>query len=120
MLGLLDDPTAAMLRQEADLFLMPNLSLPDDAEGFGIAPIECMCVGLPVVAFAVDALSESLQGGAFLIPEGDYAAFAEAIHRCLDMDSCEEPALRTRIQHRMQNAYNWTRTKNAYLRLFDA
>ena len=71
VLGRLDDPTLAMLRREAQLFLMPNVHLPHDAEGFGIAPLECLYAGLPVVYFDVDALGESLRDGGFRVPPGD-------------------------------------------------
>ena len=61
------DETIAMLRQSADLFIFPNVPTPNDAEGFGMTQLESMYSGTPVVAFAVDALVESVREGGYLI-----------------------------------------------------
>ena len=63
LLGPVPDDVLAMLRASCDLFLMPNIHLPDDVEGFGQTQLECMYAGTPAVAFAVDALTESVREG---------------------------------------------------------
>jgi glycosyltransferase involved in cell wall biosynthesis len=54
-------------------------------EGFGIAVIEAMAAGLPVVASDVAACREVLDGGAagVLVPPGDAARLAEAVAHLL-------------------------------------
>jgi len=54
-------------------------------EGLGIALIEAMAAGVPVIASDVPACREVLDDGALgvLVPAGDGAAFADAIERVL-------------------------------------
>ena len=57
-------------------------------EGFGIALIEAMAAGLPVVASDVPACREVLDDGAagILVPAGDHAGFARAIGTLLSSE----------------------------------
>lgn len=68
------------LLADADAFAMPSLS-----EGLGIAALEAMAAGKPVVASAVGGLTESVVDGVtgFLVPPGDAAAMAEALRKLL-------------------------------------
>lgn len=60
----------------ANIFVMPSFY-----EGFGIALIEAMAAGLPVIASDIDGPKEILRNGedGILVPPGDEAALAEAI-----------------------------------------
>ena len=42
LLGPVPDDVLAMLRTSCDLFLMPNIHIPGDVEGFGQTQLECM------------------------------------------------------------------------------
>ena len=118
LLGRLDDPTLAMLRREAQLFLMPNIHLSHDAEGFGIAPLECLYAGLPVIYFDVDALGESLRDGGFGVPPGDYPAFVERIHRYLDLPDEDREREKTRVHAFVRAEYSWEKTTEKYMDVF--
>jgi glycosyltransferase involved in cell wall biosynthesis len=75
----------AELLGQADLFAFSTTA----AEGFGIALIEAMAAGLPVLASDVPACREVLGGGkaGLLLPAGDVAAWAEALRElCSDAD----------------------------------
>jgi len=48
-------------------------------EGFGIAALEAMASGLPVVASDVSGLSELVKGAGLLFPQGDAKAAAQAV-----------------------------------------
>lgn len=69
------DPDVASRLREASVFLLPS-----ESESFGLAALEAMACGLPVVGSRVGGLQEVVphgQGG-FLFPVGDVEAMARA------------------------------------------
>ncbi len=74
MLGALDDPRS--LLGALDLFAMPSLN-----EGLGVAALEAMASGIPVIASAVGGLCEAVVDGTTgrLVRRSDASALAEAI-----------------------------------------
>jgi N-acetyl-alpha-D-glucosaminyl L-malate synthase BshA len=65
---------------DADLFLLPS-----ETESFGLAALEAMACGVPVIASAVGGLPEVIPEGevGFLCPLGDVEAMAAAARRLL-------------------------------------
>ena len=119
VLGHVEDETSAALRRHADLFLMPNVKYPNDVEGYGIAPLEAMYDGLPVVAFAVDALIESCREGGYLVDEADYDAYADQVHGYLNASVDEKNRLRDEARSYIRREYAWSQTGDTYLRIWD-
>jgi N-acetyl-alpha-D-glucosaminyl L-malate synthase BshA len=72
-LGKQDDVSS--LLATADLFLLPS-----EEESFGLAALEAMSCGVPVVATTVGGVPEVVEDGAtgFLLPPGDVAGMAQA------------------------------------------
>jgi glycosyltransferase-like protein len=78
VLGSLPDGAIERLYRAADLFAFPSTK-----EGFGLAALEALASGLPVVATDLGALRTFLtdEDNALLVPVGDAAALSEALAR---------------------------------------
>jgi glycosyltransferase involved in cell wall biosynthesis len=85
--GFRDDIGACLAA--ADVVALPSLR-----EGLGVAALEAMAAGLPVVASRVGGLAEAVVHGetGLLVPPADPGALAAALRRLLG-----DPALRTRL-----------------------
>jgi N-acetyl-alpha-D-glucosaminyl L-malate synthase BshA len=81
---------AATLRR-AHVFLLPS-----ETESFGLAALEALACGVPVVASDAGGLPEVVRDGetGFLLPVGDVDAMAAAVGRVLD-----DAALHRRLSH---------------------
>ncbi|HEX3409915.1 MAG TPA: glycosyltransferase family 4 protein [Candidatus Binataceae bacterium] len=84
LIGVIDDPRR--LLGALDIFAMPSLQ-----EGLGVAALEAMACGLPVVASATGGLAQLVEDGitGIQVPPADERALAEAIARL-----SAEPSLR--------------------------
>jgi glycosyltransferase involved in cell wall biosynthesis len=84
-------------------------AFPSRYEGFAVAPIEAMTVGLPVVAADASGVPDVFQGGeaagGIVVPRGDAAAFAEALGRILD-DPVLGRELGRRARERVEQAFS--------------
>lgn len=85
--GSVDDPTGAW--RDAAVYVQPSR-----VEPFGLAVLEAMAVGTPVIASATGGLREIIEDGrsGLLVPPEDSAALAAAIDRALT-----DPALAARL-----------------------
>lgn len=118
LLGPVPDDVLAMLRTSCDLFLMPNIHIPGDVEGFGQTQLECMYAGTPAVAFAVDALTESVREGGFLVDPADYPAFVAQIHRFFALSPAERADLGRQCRAYVRREYAQEKIAAQYLDLF--
>ncbi|MGI5917800.1 MAG: glycosyltransferase family 4 protein [Anaerolineae bacterium] len=103
----------------ADLFVMPNVPVKDDCEGFGIVSLEARAAGLPVVAADLEGIREAMGSdeGGLLVPPEDYDAFVEAIDHLLDCGRSDESY--RRIRESVARRYCWSTIADRYLVLFD-
>ncbi len=113
--ALTGDDLVEVLRTAAVLVL-PSRT---EAESFGMALVEAMACGTPVVGSAVGGIPYVVtdEENGLLVPPGDAAALADACRRLLD-----DPALADRLAgaglRRVRERYAWPALTARYLALF--
>jgi phosphatidylinositol alpha-1,6-mannosyltransferase len=102
------------LMSGSDVFVMPNIEVPGDVEGFGIVAIEAAASGLPVVASRLEGIPDAIADGqnGTLVEPGDAAAFAAALAPLVTDDAS------TRLQ-KGERGRSYTQQQNAWPRIID-
>ncbi len=119
LLGRVSDTILADLYAAATLFLMPNVPVPGDMEGFGIVALEAASRGLPVVASRLEGIPDAVVDGenGVLVPPLDAQAWVSAIHRLLS-DGAARADLAARAREFTRHRYRWDRLAQEYIRAF--
>jgi glycosyltransferase involved in cell wall biosynthesis len=81
LLGRLSDESRNLIFNAADIFIMPNITVPGDVEGFGIVAIEAGSCGLPVIASNIQGIRDAVIDGktGILVEEQNVNDFLHAI-----------------------------------------
>ena len=93
LLGYISEEEKNCLYQISDLFIMPNISVEGDQEGFGIVALEAGSHGLPVIATDLEGIRDAIIEGKTgrLIKEKDVQAFlAATTSHGIDVSSIQE------------------------------
>jgi len=108
------DDTADLL-VASDIFVLPSRH-----EGLGVAALEAMALGRPVVASRVGGLAEAVDDGrsGLLVEPGDPEALGDAVARLL-----EDPRLRAQLgaegPRRIRQSFSPDRMVRGYQKLYD-
>lgn len=89
-----------LLFAAADLFIMPNRTVPGDMEGFGIVALEAAVRGVPVVATGIEGIPDAVIHGSngFCVDENDKAGMIKTITGLAgDPQKLKETGSRARI-----------------------
>jgi glycosyltransferase involved in cell wall biosynthesis len=80
-IGRITGDVRKILYNAADIFVMPNITVDDDMEGFGIAILEAGSCGLPVAASKLQGIKDAVidKKTGYLVDEGDVAGFLKRI-----------------------------------------
>lgn len=83
MLGKVDEEMLGRLYRGADLFVMPNIHVKGDIEGFGVVMLEAGMCGMPVLAADLEGISDVIREGenGHLVPSEDADAFVDRVMR---------------------------------------
>lgn len=112
LLGSVDARTKACLYSLAELFVMPNIELVGDSEGFGISIIEAGFYGTPCIGARLQGIPDAVIDGktGVLVNSGDAAGFREAIINAKFDRSTVSEAVRRR--------FDWSRLIDNYMEFF--
>ena len=103
--------------EDFDLFVMPSVS---EGETFGVAAVEAMATGLPVVASDVGGLPEVVDDGKTgrLVKPGDVESLKDALeHYILSRDARIEHGRRGR--EKVEKEYNWQENAKLMAKLYE-
>lgn len=113
LLGQISNEEKACLYQVAYRFVMPNISVENDQEGFGIVLLEAGHYGLPVIASNIEGIKDSVidQKTGRLVNERDANGFLDGIVK-FTTD-------RSSISAILESFFNWSRVIDEYYKEFE-
>lgn len=116
LLGRLGDEQLEDLYQSADLFVMPNIPVAGDMEGFGIVMLEAGLSGLPTVASRLEGIKEVIVEGSngYFVESGDAAGYARRINS-LDADREALAQLSSDTRTHVIERHGWDAVASQYL-----
>ncbi|MHB1415755.1 MAG: glycosyltransferase family 4 protein [Chloroflexota bacterium] len=120
LLGRIPDGDMNVCLSAADVFVMPNVPVAADMEGFGLVALEAASAGLPVVAAALDGITDAIEEGldGYLVPAGDVAAFEARISELLGNMNASRAFGRRAAVHTAK-AHSWSAMAQAYMTIYD-
>ncbi len=119
LLGRVTDSLYEAAYNGADVFVMPNIPVANNIEGFGLVVLEASLCAVPVVAAATEGIIDAVSNGqnGLLVPVQDAAAFEQTISQFLgDPATAKQFGLRSReftLAH-----YQWPVIAERYLEAY--
>ncbi len=119
LLGQVDEATLRAAYAAAQVFVMPNVPVFGDMEGFGLVALEACAAGCCVVAADLEGIPEAIVPGqnGFLVPPGDADAYVNTILPLLSAEQ-RRLALGRQAQHFVREHYSWEHVAEQYLAVF--
>lgn len=115
-LGKISEAELVELYRRGQLFVMPNIVVPGDMEGFGIVMLEAGACGLPTLAADLEGIRDVIEEGVngWFAPTEDADAFALRI-RALADDPEGLRAASERTAEYVTSKFRWDSTAERYL-----
>ena len=119
LLGRVSDERLEAAYARADVFVMPNINVPGDMEGFGLVLLEASVRGLPVVASDTEGIKDAVVDGknGVLVPVGEAAAFDREIVQFLDNPDMAKKFGDSSRQFTLAT-YRWDKLVDSYIELY--
>ncbi len=113
----IDDFNRNSFYAHSDLFIMPNIKVKNDLEGFGIVAIEAGAFGLPVFTSAIEGISDAIIPGKTAIT---YDNTQECINRLKSFlkDTAKLPP-KNEIKKVIKKKYDWNNIIKQYVNLIN-
>lgn len=115
MLGVVSDELLGRVYEASDLFIMPNIPVTGDIEGFGVVMLEAGMAGLPTVGSNIEGIRDviSVRNGV-LVEAGDALSFAEAVIAHYD-DRVRLTDASIRARRHVAQSFAWERVAQRYV-----
>lgn len=119
LLGKVSDEMLKLLYNSADVFVMPNIQVEGDIEGFGIVALEAGSCGISVVASNLGGLKDAVipYKNGFLVEAYDVDGFINTISEILRN---QDKKFREEIREFTLKNFGWESIAMRYLELFSS
>lgn len=119
LLGRQPDEVLKQAYAAADLFIMPNVPVEGDMEGFGIVLLEANMARTPAVAADLEGIKDVIAQGknGYRVPARDVSQFAEKVHKILS-NNLEPFSEQTRRY--VLNQFSWKQVAREYIDFFQS
>jgi len=112
LLGNVTEKQKVILFKSADFFIMPNIRVKNDIEGFGLTVLEAGKYGVTVIASAIEGLLDSVlhEKTGYLVEEQNASEFLKRLQA--------PPLNRASVQHEASANFSWQKIILMYRDLF--
>lgn len=119
LLGRTSDELLHVLYNAADCFVMPNIVVPGDMEGFGRVLVEAALCEVPVVASGIEGIVDAIHDGknGTLVPTEDALAHAQAILSVLQNTNASQKQSRIAREYSLKT-FGWSEIVKQYLQVY--
>lgn len=120
LLGYVENEALNALYLHADAFIMPNIVVEGDMEGFGLVAVEASLAGLIVIASGIEGIKDAISDGknGFLIESGNADAFVNKITSLYDSRGANTETSEMFRQYTLDH-YSWDAICGQYIALFE-
>lgn len=111
LLGRISHEVRKILYNTGDIFIQPNISVRNDAEGFGLVLLEAALCQRRIIASNIEGLREVVAAGrnGILATSGDAVAWQKAIE-----SEMQKPRLNTEARQHTLDAFSWSKFSDTY------
>lgn len=117
LLGAADERVRDSFYAHSDVYVMPNIPVPGDVEGFGIVAIEAGAWGLPVLTSGIEGIADAITPGITAVVYDGAGDAASKLARLLDGEvmtaACDE------LPQRIRERFDWGVIADTYRALFE-
>ena len=119
LLGKITDRDLNYAYHLADIFVMPNIKVSGDYEGFGMVAVEASCCSLPIVASACEGIMDSVKEGVngLLVQPRDSEEFIDKLNYIIKRKEARNNMGKKGREYVLRN-YDWRKVIKEYEKNF--
>jgi glycosyltransferase involved in cell wall biosynthesis len=119
LLGRVNEDKIKTLYNGSDIFIMPNIKVEGDMEGFGRVLLEASLCEIPVVASGIEGINDAIENNmnGFLIHEKDEKYFANTIINLLSDEKAAIKFAKKSRKYSLKN-YSWDKVSSEFIKVY--